>query len=157
MALVGLVTNEKNIQYMLMNLKNISNKQKIIFINDKNIENLQNIRFETIAIDSEINNTKQLKKLISNVRYLILNADIEKYKDILEELNLMVVTYGFKSKATITVSSVSENNVIICLQRIMNTAQNGKYEPQEMNIKVNQDIDIHGIICTHIIRLFYEK
>ena len=157
MAFIGIVTNEKNIQYMLMNLSNISDKQKIIFINDKNIENLQNIRFETIAIDSEINNTKQLKKLISNVKYLILNADIEKYKDILEELNLMVVTYGFKSKATITVSSVSENNVIICLQRIMNTAQNGKYEPQEMNIKINQNIDIHGIICAHIIRLFYEK
>ena len=76
MAFIGIVTNEKNIQYMLTNLKNIFDRQKVIFINDNNIEHLQNIKFETIAIDGEINNIMQLKKLISNANYLILNADI---------------------------------------------------------------------------------
>lgn len=157
MAFIGIVTNEKNIQYMLTNLKNIFDRQKVIFINDNNIEHLQNIKFETIAIDCEINNIMQLKKLISNANYLILNADIEVNGFLLEDINLMAITYGFKGKATITVSSVSENNIIICLQRIIKTAQNGKYEPQEINIEIKQNIDIHGIICTHIIKLFYEK
>lgn len=157
MAFIGIVTNEKNIQYMLTNLKNIFDRQKVIFINDNNIEHLQNIKFETIAIDAEINNIMQLKKLISNANYLILNADIEVNGFLLEDIKLMAITYGFKGKATITVSSVSENNIIICLQRIMKTAQNGKYEPQEIDIKIEQNLDIHAIICINILTMFYQK
>ena len=37
----------------------------------------------------------------------------------------------------------------------MKTAQNGKYEPQEIDIKIEQNLDIHAIICTNILTMFY--
>lgn len=157
MAFIGIITNEKNILNMTKFLKKTFDMKDIIFISNNNIEKFQNMKFETVVVDKEIKNINQLKSIISNSRYLILNADIKIDSAILEDMNLMVITYGFQNKATFTVSSVSENNIIICLQRIMKTAQNGKYEPQEMNIKIEQNLDIHTIICMNILTMLYQK
>lgn len=157
MAFIGIITNEKNILTMTKFLKNTFDMKDIIFISNNNIEKFKNMKFETVVVDKEIKNINQLKSIISNSKYLILNADIKIDSAILEDMNLMVITYGFQNKATFTVSSVSENNIIICLQRIMKTAQNGKYEPQEMNIKIEQNLDIHAIICMNILTMFYQK
>ena len=157
MAFIGIITNEKNILTMTKFLKNTFDMKDIIFISNNNIEKFKTMKFETVVVDKEIKNINQLKSIISNSKYLILNADIKIDSAILEDMNLMVITYGFQNKATFTVSSVSENNIIICLQRIMKTAQNGKYEPQEINIKIEQNLDIHTIICTNILTMFYQK
>lgn len=157
MAFIGIITNEKNILNMTKFLKKTFDMKDIVFISNNNIEKFQNMKFETVVVDKEIKNVNQLKSIISNSRYLILNADIKIDSAILEDMNLMVITYGFQNKATFTVSSVSENNIIICLQRIMKTAQNGKYEPQEMNIKIEQNLDIHTIICMNILTMLYQK
>lgn len=157
MAFIGIITNEKNILNMTKFLKKTFDMKDIVFISNNNIEKFQNMKFETVVVDKEIKNINQLKSIISNSRYLILNADIKIDSAILEDMNLMVITYGFQNKATFTVSSVSENNIIICLQRIMKTAQNGKYEPQEMNIKIEQNLDIHTIICMNILTMLYQK
>lgn len=157
MAFIGIITNEKNILTMTKFLKNTFDMKDIIFISNNNIEKFKTMKFETVVVDKEIKNINQLKSIISNSKYLILNADIKIDSAILEDMNLMVITYGFQNKATFTVSSVSENNIIICLQRIMKTAQNGKYEPQEIDIKIEQNLDIHVIICTNILTMFYQK
>ena len=157
MAFIGIITNEKNILNMTKFLKKTFDMKDIVFISNNNIEKFQNMKFETVVVDKEIKNINQLKSIISNSRYLILNADIKIDSAILEDMNLMVITYGFQNKATFTVSSVSENNIIICLQIIMKTAQNGKYEPQEMNIKIEQNLDIHTIICMNILTMLYQK
>lgn len=157
MAFIGIITNEKNILNMTKFLKKTFDMKDIVFISNNNIEKFQNMKFETVVVDKEIKNINQLKSIISNSRYLILNADIKIDSAILEDMNLMVITYGFQNKATFTVSSVSENNIIICLQRIMKTAQNGKYEPQEMNVKIEQNLDIHTIICMNILTMLYQK
>lgn len=157
MAFIGIITNEKNILTMTKFLKNTFDMKDIIFISNNNIEKFKTMKFETVVVDKEIKNINQLKSIISNSKYLILNADIKIDSAILEDMNLMVITYGFQNKATFTVSSVSENNIIICLQRIMKTAQNGKYEPQEIDIKIEQNLDIHAIICINILTMFYQK
>lgn len=157
MAFIGIITNEKNILTMTKFLKNTFNMKDIIFISNNNIEKFKDMKFETVVIDKEIKNINQLKSIIFNSKYLILNADIKIDSAILEDMNLMVITYGFQNKATFTVSSVSENNIIICLQRIMKTAQNGKYEPQEIDIKIEQNLDTHAIICMNILTMFYQK
>ena len=157
MAFIGIITNEKNILTMTKFLKNTFDMKDIIFISNNNVEKFKTMKFETVVVDKEIKNINQLKSIISNSKYLILNADIKIDSAILEDMNLMVITYGFQNKATFTVSSVSENNIIICLQRIMKTAQNGKYEPQEIDIKIEQNLGIHAIICINILTMFYQK
>ena len=157
MPFIGIVTNLKNEQYMKKMLSMDFPIENIIFITNKNIENIKNIRFETVVIDSKIEDLKNLKLIVSNAKYIILNADLNIDLKLLEDLNLVIITYGFNNKATFSVSSVSEINIIICLQRIINNIFEEKYEPQEFEINADQNIDIHAILCTKIILIIYKK
>lgn len=157
MSFIGIITNTKNEAYLSKVLDNVFDKEQVIFITDKNVGNMRNIRFETVVIDTKLNNVNDLKFILSNTKYVFLNADIALKSQILSDLNLIVISYGFQNKATFTVSSVTEASIIICLQRIMKSIDGKKYEPQEWEIQNIQNIDIHAIICLKIILLFYEK
>lgn len=118
---------------------NSPNKEHtIIAINDKSIENIKNIRFETILIidlakvESE---KKALNEILKNSKYVILNADIESNLEELEGVKLNIITFGFNSKSTITASSVEEN-FIICLQRKIIDIEKRVIEPQEIEVKM---------------------
>ena len=157
MSFVGIITNPKNEEYMKKILYKKFNSFQIIFITDKNIENVKNIRFETIIVDSLIKDDKNLKYIISNAKYIILNSDLKISFDLLNNLNLIVISYGYNNKATFTVSSVSDGNIIICLQRIINNIWGEKYEPQEIEIDINENVDIYVVICIQIILMIYQK
>ena len=153
MSLMGIITNSKNEEYMVKELSDYFPSQNIIFITYKNIGNVRNIKFEILAIDCNIKNIDILKLIISNAKFIILNADLTINIGMLENLDLTIITYGFNNKATLTVSSVAENNIIICLQRIIKNIFEQKYEPQEFETKVDQNVDIHAVICIQSILL----
>ena len=94
MFFIGIVTNQKNEAYIKRKLEN----KNILFINDKNIANIKNIRFETIVIDSKINKNEEFRKILSNAKYVILNSDIEFDLSLIENLSLTIITYGFNNK-----------------------------------------------------------
>ena len=151
MFFIGIITNQKNELYVRKELKNLN----IIFINDKNITNMRNIKFDAIVIDSKLNNKQDLRKILANTKYLILNADIEFDLKLIENLSLTIITYGFNSKSTFTVSSITENNIIICLQRIIFKANGEKIEPEEYLLKYVENIEKYAIIFTAIIERIY--
>ena len=151
MFFIGIITNQKNELYVRKELKNLN----IIFINDKNITNMRNIKFDAIVIDSKLNNKQDLRKILANTKYLILNADIEFDLELIENLSLTIITYGFNSKSTFTVSSITENNIIICLQRIIFKANGEKIEPEEYQLKYVENIEKYAIIFTAIIEKIY--
>ena len=124
MFFIGVITNQKNEIYVREKLKKIIPIENIIFITEKNIFNIKNIKFETIIIDSKLNNINELRRIISNAKYIILNADIQMDFDIINDLQLNIITYGFNNKSTFTVSSIEENDIIICLQRIILNKKN---------------------------------
>ena len=156
MFFVGIITNQKNETYIKNELVRIMPLENIIFINDKNISNIKNIKFETIIIDSKINNKNELRKIISNTKYIILNSDIELDVNALNNLNLIVITYGFNNKSTFSVSSIGENSMIICLQRIIFGKNGKKHEPQEYEVKVQENVDKYTIIAISIFNIIYE-
>ena len=151
MFFIGIITNQKNELYVRKELKD----KNIIFINDKNITNMRNIKFDAIVIDSKLNNKQDLRKILANTKYLILNADIEFDLELIENLSLTIITYGFNSKSTFTVSSITENNIIICLQRIIFKANGEKIEPEEYQLKYVENIEKYAIIFTAIIEKIY--
>lgn len=157
MSFIGIITNAKNETYIKKELQDNFKQEQIIFITDRNVENMKNIRFETIVIDTKLQNAEELKVILSKVKYLILNADIKFEPEMFEDLNLVVISYGFQNKATFTVSSVSEHHIIICLQRIMKTISHRKYEPEEFEVKCSENIDTHVVLSLQILLLFYEK
>lgn len=155
MFLVGIVTNQKNELYVKKELSDIICKENIIFINDKNISNMKNIKFEFIVIDTQINNIAEFRKIISNSKYVILNSDIENNIEVIKDLNLMIVTYGFNNKSTFTVSSITESNIIICLQRIIFKPNGKKVEPGEYRLKLDENTEKYAIIFTRILEELY--
>lgn len=155
MFFIGVVTNQKNEIYIKNKLSDLLPEENIIFITEKNISNIKNIKFETIVIDAKINNKTDFRKILSNAKYVILNSDIEMDVELFTNLSLTVLTYGFNNKATFTVSSVTENTIIICLQRIILSKNNQPIEPQEFQMEITENIETYAIIATHIIKILY--
>ena len=70
--------------------------------------------------------------------YFILNSDIKENLQLLENLDLKIITYGYNQKATITTSSVEENKVILCLQRGIKNIYEEGIEPQEIKLEAEK-------------------
>lgn len=158
MSLIGIITNQKNESYIIKELSKYISIDNIIFITEKNIQNIKNVKFQTILIDREIKSSNSLKNIISNSKYIILNSDLTNIDlSVLNNIKLNIITYGFNNKATFTVSSISEDKIIICLQRIIKNVFEEKFEPQEYTIYTEQNTDTSAVIGAICITLIYNK
>ena len=157
MSFIGIVTNSKNEESMIKKIFNLFPADNIIFITSKNIDNIRNIQFETVVINGNIKDDVKLKNIITKSKYVILNTDVELEKEFWKDLNLTIISYGFNNKATFTISSVSENNIIICLQRTIKNILNEKIEPQEFEEENDTNVDINVILYEKIVQLIYSK
>ncbi len=157
MSFIGIVTNSKNEESMVKKIFKLFPADNIIFITSKNIDNIRNIQFETVVINGNIKDDVKLKNIITKSKYVILNTDVELEKEFWKDLNLTIISYGFNNKATFTISSVSENNIIICLQRTIKNIFDEKIEPQEFEEENNTNVDINVILYEKIVQLIYSK
>ena len=143
MPLIGIIAKKRDIQAIKKELQ--ESNIEIIEITKEAIRNVKNIVFEEIIILEDINleieEYKYMNEIISKAKYLILNGDIE--IEVLKEINIekpiKVITFGFNTKATITISSVKEENIIVCLQRDIEKIDGDIIETQEKEIKISKE------------------
>lgn len=131
------------------------NESNVLFIKEKSIENIKNIKFETIIIAREFKKQEMLKNILKNVRYLIINSDIESNLYLLENINTSVITYGFNTKATITASSVEKEEMLLCIQRTLKDKNGKDIEPQEVKVDINENVNCTMAVSTLL--LIYGK
>ena len=166
MAFIGIIADNKyemQIKRILENVLNSQNKEHtIIVINDKSINNIKNIRFETILV-MNLNKVEQaeesLNELVKNAKYLAINADMESRLEIINNRELNIITFGFNSKATIIASSVEES-FIISVQRKIIDIYNKIIEPQEIEVKIREKKltnNSHNLMGIASILLIYGK
>lgn len=165
-AFIGIIADSKcevQLKRILENKLNSPNKEHtIIAINDKSISNIKNIRFETILVLdlSKVEKEEELlNELFKNTKYLSLNADMNQSLEIINNMKLNIITFGFNSKSTITASSVEEN-FIICLQRKIENINKEIIEPQEIEIKIidkKLSSRHHNLMAIASILLIYGK
>ena len=142
MPFIGIIAKECDSNFIKNEiLKNASkNKFEILNINQNNIENIKNIRFETIIIDEDItdflNHSKYLEELINHAKYIILNSDIIKNIDVLNQSNEKIITYGLNNEATVTISSVKDDDILMCIQKVFKSINGKDIDQQEINIKI---------------------
>lgn len=156
MLFIGLIAKKKDVQSIRKDIK--EKEIEIIEIKENNIENLKNIKFEEIIFLDDINLKENeyifLKELIQNSKHLIINTDIS--ISILRKLGIekpiKIITFGFNSKATITISSIKENKVMIFIQRDIMIAEQKRIETQEKEIKLENNEKIYNKIVTFIIK-----
>lgn len=158
MIFIGIVTDTKSENYIkkIQNDNDIFNKYHIIFIKEKSIENIKNIKFETIIINREFSAEDSLNKLIAKAEYLIINEDIDASISLLNDVNSNIITYGFNSKSTITMSSVTEDSIQICVQRNILSKQN-EIEQQEISLVKEEKSEIYDIMLLISMILIYDK
>ena len=130
-------------------------ESSVLFIKEKSIENIKNIKFETVIITREFKKVDLLKKILQNCTYVIINSDIQNNLSLLENINATIITYGFNSKATITASSVNEEEIMICLQRTIENKNKEKIEPQEIKMEIYENANCTMAIAS--ILLIYGK
>lgn len=141
MPFIGIISEESKencIRRQIIDRLNLK-ESSVLFIKEKSIENIKNIKFETILLDREFKNVKMLKILLKNVKYLVINSDIGCNLNLLDNLEMTVITYGFNSKSTITASSVNEEEVLVCVQRNILDVKKHKIEPQEIKREMQND------------------
>ena len=114
-------------------------ESSVLFIKEKSIENIRNIKFETVIIARKFKNMELLKELLKKVKYIVINSDIDTNLQSLDNIQAVVLTYGFNSKATITASSVKEDEILLCIQRNIETKNCETIEPQEMKVELKEN------------------
>ena len=143
MPLIGIIAKKREAHVINKELK--ERDIKIIEITKESIKNVKNISFEEIIVLEDIKldteEYKYMNEIMSKTKYLILNGDIK--IEILKKINIekpiKIITFGFNTKATITISSVKEEKIIVCLQRYIEKINGEIIDTQEKEIKISKE------------------
>ena len=156
MSFIGIIANKHD---SINNKKFFSKKidKQFIKIEEDNIENFKNILFETIVILNKISQSKQkyLESICRNARYLVINTDIDLKLENQNENN--IITFGINQLSTVTISSVTEDRVLISQQRNIVNVKKQIVEAGEkvVNSRVKNNSRIYNILVKYIIEKIY--
>ncbi len=155
MSLIGIIAKKKDVEAIKKEIR--ESNIEIVQISEKSIKNIKNVKFqEIIFIESPKfeEQYKYLEQIISETQYLIINEDIE--LEILKKINIQkpikLITYGFNSKSTITISSVTDEKIIVCVQREIEKANGEILECQEKQIENDNSKKIYNNLVVFIIK-----
>jgi len=70
----------------------------------------------------------------ANSRHTIINADDKSIARSLKSRMTNIITYGFNKKTTVTASSVTSDNIVVCVQRALCSISGNKIEEQEFAV-----------------------
>lgn len=166
MPFIGVMAKESDCNFIKNEVLKNSEKRKFEFINitKQSIENIKNIRFETLVIDTDLSDflksSKYLEDLIKNAKYLIINSDIIKNTEIIINSKKNIITYGLNQKATVTLSSIETENILICVQNKFKNLDGKKVEEQEVKIEIsknNMKKICNSMIIFTILTIYGEK
>ncbi len=137
MAVIGIIEKNNNIIEMEKTLEKYNmNKENIIMISEEKIENIKNVKFDILVINDLINKNSLLCKIIETSKYLIINTDYKENLQLLSKIeNTHVITFGFNKRATITIISNEDNEIILDIQREFENLYYEKIESQEIKLE----------------------
>lgn len=144
MPFIGIISKENDSNYIknIINKNAIKNKFEVININKKSIENIKNIKFDILVIceniEKMLKESSYLEEIIKKSCYLVINSDIKENFSLLKDIEANIITYGFNAKSTITISSIKDDKLMLCLQRSIKGIFS-IIEEQEFNIEIKRN------------------
>ena len=113
MIFIGIMSECKSYENIKEKLKN--EDINLIHINKKSIKNIKNIKFETLIIDTNLEDFQQEKEIIeqicNNAKYVFINTDLNIENNLEVKAKKEIITYGLNQKATVTVSSIKDRDI----------------------------------------------
>lgn len=145
MFFIGVVSDSRrynDLLYILQKNKNI-NDICVFNINNKNINNLKNIKFDLIIIEESLTKINESNTVFYNlckkVKYLLINSDINIGSKILGNIEANIITFGLNHKSTITFSSITDEKVLISVQRSFANINDKDIEFGEYKIEITPE------------------
>ena len=161
MIFFGIISSKKDFDIMKKEIEKSLKNVNLILISEDNIENLQNIKFEALIINDELHikesNIMFFQKICENLKYLIINSDRNNFLDILNNNRLCVITYGLNHKCTVTASSITEEYVLVALQREIIDKYGNLMVIGEKRVNTLKEMDVYGVMAIFILKLIYLK
>ena len=154
MPFIEIITDLKSQAQLskIINKESVNNCE-IMYIREKNIENIKNIRLDTLVLNQAIDKTEIIQKIVNNTKNLVLNIDLNENN--FEDVNL--ISFGYNSKSDITISSIEEDEVLICIQNTITSIYGRKIEPQEIKVNVKSDINVYNIMIIIALTALYAR
>ncbi len=140
MSFIGIIANRKCFETIKKKMIEEIGEENLnfILINLRSIENIKNIKFETIIVEDNLKkfekNKETLEKIFLNTQYFMINTDRNIALEILEKIP-NPITYGLNREATVTVSSISETDILVYWQENLKNREGNKIEIEERRIK----------------------
>ena len=149
---IGLISKNKNIEL----IRELSLYEDVQAFNIKEEEDFKNNKIDILVLEDLIISKDILENQINDIKYLIIQDNISDIQFNLDK-EINIITFGFNHKSTVTVSSVTEENIVICIQRMIKTINNNEIQPQEKIIKNTNKYNINKYIIKKIIEETLEK
>ncbi len=153
MSFIEIITDSKS-QNELNKIitKKMVNNCELLYIKEKNIENIKNIKLETLVVNRKIENISLINKIVENTQNVIFNLDLNKE---IENLEKNKISFGYNSKSDITISSVKDDEVMIYVQNTIKSIFGKKIEPQEVKVDIKKEINIYNIMIIIALTALY--
>lgn len=128
---------------------------KVTIITKENIHKYTKQKIDILIIEDEIEESKELKTLCNQSKLIMLYDGVD--LEVKLNQNITVVTFGFNHKSTVTISSVNNEKVIMCIQRRIKGLKKQVIEPQEVIIENSDEYNINRCIIKKIIEEIVAK
>lgn len=145
MIYIGFISKNKNVELV----KELTDSS-VQAVNIREKEDIKDKKIDILVLEDLILEKEIINEIIKNVEYLIIQDNINDLELQLDK-EINIITFGFNHKSTVTVSSVTEDNIVICIQRTINNIKNNAIEPKEIIIKNTNKYNINKYIIKKII------
>lgn len=155
MPFIEIITDSKS-QNQLNKVitKQMVNNCELLYIKEKNIENIKNIKLETLVLNRKIENIELINKIAENTKNIIFNLDLNKE---ITNTESKKITFGYNSKSDITISSVKDDEIMICIQNTIESIYGKKIEPQEVKVDIKNDVNVYNIMIIIALTALYAR
>lgn len=164
MTFIGVISTNQKFEILKNIIQKNENKNKIVLINinKKSIENLKSVKFDVIILMENLekleNEIINIEEICKDIKYLIVNSDIEQKSKEISKVKANIITCGLNQKSTVTFSSITDENILVSVQRSFENKNNKLIEVGEYNIKISseQRTYLNEILAAFIIQKLLE-
>ena len=149
---IGLISKNKNVEL----IKELNLYEDVQAVNIKEISHQRRDPIDILVIEDHVVKKEIIETLMKEIHYLIIQDHIHNIQLNLDR-EISVITFGFNHKSTVTISSVTEENIVICIQRMIRGIHNQVIQPGESIIKNTNQYNINKHIIKKIIEEIIEK
>ena len=87
----------------------------------------------------------------------VVLSDNGRDMELLSHSKIKGITCGFSTRDTLTVSSITTESAVICLQRTLTTFSGATVEPVELPVTLSRPMDMFSLLCVAAVLLLSDQ